>query len=143
MISAVLEMFAHKSYSMVRPNLFERVLKGKLRDEQSAAIFEMLDRSVQYAIPNSQDNRERMEDYTELLSEFDIESAAKLKQSIDLFFHLYWMEKKLMKASPQVCKCNAPVSQFVAVCAELLPWQNKYHTAEQKRLCAVLEGVSE
>lgn len=48
------------------------------------AYKEMLDRSAQFVIPDSQDNREQMEDYADLLSEFDNESVAKLKQNIDI-----------------------------------------------------------
>ncbi len=43
MISAVLELFASKSYSSVRPTLFNRVLKGqKLQDVQSTKVFDII-----------------------------------------------------------------------------------------------------
>ena len=42
-ISAVLELFASKSYSSVRPTLFEKVVKGKyLKDASSAQVFDII-----------------------------------------------------------------------------------------------------
>ena len=42
-ISAVLELFASKSYSSVRPTLFEKVVKGKyLKDASSVQVFDII-----------------------------------------------------------------------------------------------------
>ncbi|MCQ2427425.1 MAG: DUF2220 domain-containing protein [Clostridia bacterium] len=43
----------------------------------------MLEKSVDYPIPDSQDNREKMEDYSEIYSNFDIDHLSMIKQSID------------------------------------------------------------
>lgn len=43
MISAVLELFAAKSYASVRPTLFEKVIKGKqLQDSKSVEVFNLI-----------------------------------------------------------------------------------------------------
>lgn len=49
MLSAVLELFAHKSYSNVRPQLFNRVIKGQsLQDSQSAKVFDLIMNSTRW-----------------------------------------------------------------------------------------------
>lgn len=49
MLSAVLELFAYKSYSNVRPELFNRVIKGQnLQDSQSAKVFDLIMNSTRW-----------------------------------------------------------------------------------------------
>ncbi len=49
MLSAVLELFASKSYAKVRPELFNRVIKGqKLQDAQSAKVFDLIMNSTRW-----------------------------------------------------------------------------------------------
>ena len=49
MISAVLELFASKSYATVRPTLFNRVIKGqKLQDPQSIEVFDLIMNSTRW-----------------------------------------------------------------------------------------------
>lgn len=49
MISAVLELFASKSYATVRPTLFNRVIKGqKLQDLQSVEVFDLIMNSTRW-----------------------------------------------------------------------------------------------
>ena len=49
MISAVLELFASKSYASVRPVLFNRVIKGqKLQDPQSLKGFDLIMNSTRW-----------------------------------------------------------------------------------------------
>lgn len=49
MISAVLELFASKSYASVRPVLFNRVIKGqKLQDPQSLKVFDLIMNSTRW-----------------------------------------------------------------------------------------------
>ena len=43
----------------------------------------MLEKSVDYPIPDSQDNREKMEDYSEIYSYFDADQLSMIKQSIE------------------------------------------------------------
>lgn len=49
MLSAVLELFASKSYATVRPQLFNRVIKGqKLQDAQSSRVFDLIMNSTRW-----------------------------------------------------------------------------------------------
>lgn len=49
MLSAVLELFASKSYATVRPELFNRVIKGqKMQDEESGKVFDLIMNSTRW-----------------------------------------------------------------------------------------------
>lgn len=49
MLSAVLELFASKSYATVRPELFNRVIKGqKIQDEESGKVFDLIMNSTRW-----------------------------------------------------------------------------------------------